>query len=63
MKITHYEIDLLSVGAADACLLHFFDDDNNESYTVLIDAGNYSDGKKVSDFIKLRYPNHFIDLP
>lgn len=62
MKITHYEIDLLSVGAADACLLHFFDDDNNESYTVLIDAGNYSDGKKVSDFIKLRYPNHFIDL-
>lgn len=62
MKVTRYEIDLLSVGAADACLLHFFDDENNESYTVLIDAGNYSDGKKVSDFIKLRYPNRYVDL-
>lgn len=62
MKITRYEIDLLSVGAADACLIHFFDDENNESYTILIDAGNYSDGKKISDFIKLRYPNHYVDL-
>ena len=62
MKITRYEIDLLSVGAADACLIHFFNDENNESYTVLIDAGNYSDGKEVSDFIKLRYPNHYVDL-
>ena len=62
MKITRYEIDLLSVGAADACLIHFFNDENNKSYTILIDAGNYSDGKEVSDFIKLRYPNHFIDL-
>ena len=62
MKITRYEIDLLSVGAADACLIHFFNNENNESYTILIDAGNYSDGKKVSDFIKLRYPSHYVDL-
>ena len=29
MTITKYEIDMLNVGAADAFLIHFFDDDNN----------------------------------
>ena len=44
MIVKKYEIDMLNVGAADACLIHFFDEAGN-SYVVLIDAGNYTDGK------------------
>lgn len=63
MKITKYEIDMLSVGAADASLIHFFDEeDNNKEYIVLVDAGNYDDGKKITDFVRSRYGKSEIDL-
>lgn len=61
MKVTKYEIDFLNVGAADASLIRFVDDDDNQ-YVVLIDAGNYSTGDKIADFIKKRYGTTFIDL-
>lgn len=61
MKVEKYEIDVLDVGAADAILIHFFDENNNE-YIVSIDAGNYNDGKLVSDFIKEHYGTRDIDL-
>ena len=51
MKITKYEIDMLDVAAADAFLLHFWDDETKYEYVILIDAGNYEDGKKVAKFI------------
>ncbi len=61
MKVVKYEIDMLKVGAADACLIHFFDD-FGYSYVVLIDAGNYADGKTVSNFVQARYGTKTIDL-
>ncbi len=61
MTVKKYEIDMLKVGAADACLIHFFEE-TGKGYVVLIDAGNYSDGKTVSDFVKTRYGTKTIDL-
>ena len=61
MNVTKYEIDILDVEAADAILIHFYDD-NDQDYIVCIDAGNYSDGKKISDFIKTQYSRFKIDL-
>lgn len=46
-----YEIDMLGVGAADALLIRFFDDKDN-AYVILVDSGNYSNGKTVADFCK-----------
>lgn len=63
MKVTKYEIDMLNVGAADASLIHFYDDDdNNKEYIILVDAGNYSDGKTITKFIRDRYGKTTIDL-
>ena len=62
MTITKYEIDMLNVGAADAFLIHFFDDDNNSEFVVLIDGGNYSDGVEIAKFIKTHYKQNYIDL-
>ena len=54
---------MLRVGAADASLIHFFDDeDDNKEYIVLVDAGNYDDGKKITDFVRSRYGKSEIDL-
>ena len=61
MKITKYEIDMLEVGAADAFLLHFWDDETKYEYVILIDAGNYEDGKKVAKFIHEHYKKQYID--
>lgn len=61
MIIKKYEIDILNVGAADACLIRFFDEDNKK-YVVLIDAGNYSDGENIHKFIRERYDTYKIDL-
>lgn len=62
MKVNKYEIDMLNVGAADAFLIHFFDDDSDNEYVVLIDGGNYSDGKIIAQFIKDNYDQKYIDL-
>lgn len=62
MKVTKYEIDMLDVKAADAFLIHFFDDDNGYEYIVLIDGGNYSDGEKIAKFIRDNYTQSYIDL-
>ena len=61
MKITKYEIDMLDVAAADAFLLHFWDDETKYEYVILIDAGNYEDGKKVAKFIHEHYKQQYID--
>lgn len=62
MKVTKYEIDMLDVKAADAFLIHFFNDENNSEYVVLIDGGNYDDGKTIAEFIRTNYTQHYIDL-
>ena len=62
MKVTKYEIDMLNVKAADAFLIHFFNDENNYEYVVLIDGGNYDDGKTIAEFIRNNYSQHYIDL-
>ena len=51
MCVDKYEIDMLDVKDADAFLIHFYDDANKE-YIVLVDAGRYEDGERVSKFIK-----------
>ena len=61
MKVTKYEIDMLGVGAADAFLIRFFDENDNQ-YVVLVDAGYYDNGKDISEFVITRYGTHTIDL-
>jgi beta-lactamase superfamily II metal-dependent hydrolase len=53
---------MLNVGSADAFLIHFFNDDTNSEYVVLIDGGNYEDGAKVAQFIRNNYTQDYIDL-
>ena len=54
MKITKYEIDMLDVKSADAFLIHFYDDDDNDKdYIILVDAGNYNNGQTIANFIIL----------
>ena len=61
MKITKYEIDMLEVGAADAFLLHFWADETKYEYVILIDAGNYEDGKRsLSLFVNITISNILI---
>lgn len=61
MEVKSYEIDMLDIEDADAFIIHFFDD-NNKEHLVLIDAGRYSDGEKVSDFIRGTYSTYHVDL-
>ena len=56
-----YEIDFLKVGAADAILIHFITEKDKEC-VVSIDAGRYSDGDKVINFVKNRYHRKKIDV-
>lgn len=63
MKVTKYEIDMLDVKSADAFLIHFWDDNTNYEYVVLIDGGNYQDGATIAKFIRKQYgSNNKIDL-
>ena len=62
MTVTRYEIDMLDVKSADAFLIHFFDDDTDFEYIVLIDGGNYEDGKEIANFIRKNYTQDYIDL-
>lgn len=55
------EIDMLDIGAADAILIHYFNE-NDVEYIVLIDAGNKNDGKLIIDHIKKYYKQDYIDL-
>lgn len=61
MKISRFEIDFLNVEDADAILIHFYDEHDN-NYVVAIDAGRYSDGDMVSKFVKDHYHTNVIDL-
>lgn len=56
-----FEIDMLSVGAADAILIRYFNTKGWE-YVICIDSGNPGDGKKVVDHIKKYYDQDYIDL-
>ena len=63
MKVTKYEIDMLDVKSADAFLIHFWDDETNYEYIVLIDGGKYEDGTTIAKFIRTHYGmNLDIDL-
>lgn len=59
--ITKYEIDYLDVADADAILIHFEDDVHGER-VIAIDAGRYSDGEMVSNFVKKYYGRTIIDI-
>ena len=61
MKISRFEIDFLNVEDADAILIHFYDEHDN-NYVVAIDAGRYGDGDTVSKFVKDHYHTNVIDL-
>ena len=47
MKVTKYEIDMLGVGAADAFLIHFFDENETQYVYSLV----YENGDK-DDYVK-----------
>lgn len=61
MTVKQYEIDMIDVEDADAFLIHFFDEYDNE-YVVLVDAGRYTDGEKVTKFIKETYGKYYVNL-
>lgn len=61
MKTEKYEIDMLDVEDADAFLIRFYDE-YDKAHIVLVDAGRYTDGQKVHDFIRERYDTYIIDL-
>ena len=61
MIVKKYEIDMLDVKDADAFLIHFFDE-HEEEHVILVDAGRYEDGEIVSSFIKDTYGTFSIDL-
>ena len=61
MQVTKYEIDMLGVGAADAFLIRFYDE-NETQYVVLVDAGYYDNGKEICEFVVKRYGTYTIDL-
>ncbi len=61
MRCSKYEIDMLNVRNADAFLIHFYDESENE-YIILVDGGNYDDGKKIAEFIRRNYDKQSIDL-
>lgn len=56
-----FEIDMLSVGAADAILIRYFSKSGYE-YIVCLDAGNPADGEKVVNHINKYYDQNYIDL-
>lgn len=61
MVVKKYEIDMLNVGAADACLIHFFDEAGN-SYVVLIDAGRERENLE-RHYIDMMYDHeHIVSL-
>ena len=51
MKVTKYEIDMLGVGAADAFLIHFFDE-NFDTYEIKIERNG----------LMKNWPSGFFDL-
>ena len=55
------EIDMLSVGNADAIIVHTTD--QSTEHVAVIDAGNSSDGEKVVNHIRTYMPHHSkVDL-
>jgi beta-lactamase superfamily II metal-dependent hydrolase len=61
MKAVNYQIEMLSVGTADAFIIFFIDEKQN-GHLILVDAGNYSDGQTIIDHIRKYYTNPVIDL-
>lgn len=59
MNVTKYEIDMLGVGAADAFLIRFYDEDDKQ-HVVLVDAGYYDNGKDLIG-LKMKQINALIE--
>lgn len=56
-----YYVHILSVGDADAIVINY-QDDNTRWWTIVVDAGNVGDGKKIKRYIKhLDRDNYIID--
>lgn len=49
-----YEVEMIDVKAADAFLIHYFDDYNN-SHIIMVDSGNYEDSEKIIRHIRAYY--------
>lgn len=56
-----FEIEMLSVGAADAIIVRYINTHDQE-VVILIDAGNKGDGKKIVDHIEKYTDQKYIDL-
>lgn len=61
MEIKDYHIEMLNVGAADAFIIYYINEDNS-GHLIIIDAGNYEDGQKIINHIRDYYSNPVIDL-
>lgn len=55
-----YEFELLKVGDADAIIICHHTE--NEDFIILVDAGNYSNGKLIKQHLEEHYNTRYIDL-
>lgn len=55
-----YEYEILKVGDADVIIIRQYI--NNESYLILIDAGNAIDSSTIKNHLKRYYKTTYIDL-
>lgn len=51
---------MLDVAGADCFIIKFYE--ANDSYLIMIDAGNYTDGKKIIQHLDKYYPDEVVDL-
>ncbi len=56
-----YEFELLKVNDADAIIICHYDTDGHR-HLILVDAGNYSDGKTIKEHLQNKYGSLFIEL-
>jgi len=61
MKVLDYHIEMISVGSADAFII-YFKDESQQEHIVLVDSGNYEDGQKITNHLNNYYNNPTIDL-
>lgn len=60
-NIKNYQIEMLDVQDADAFII-FYEETGGDEKLVLVDAGRYSDGEKISNHLRKYYHNKSVDL-
>ncbi len=54
-----YDVNILAVGDADAIVINYREE-NSRWWTIVVDAGNVSDGAKVKQYIRHKESNYYV---